>query len=333
MQAAFARPVAVSTRRWVCWGHALTPRIGAAPEDDGAFLVGRIAQDLVQLDSEAVEVANVQGAKVAVEGVVEQRLVDAEVDGRLGLGGRGCGGGMARGALRGRLALLRVGKGRVCVGRVRVRGEVETVLDVLEGLNGARARGGGWGAHLDDLAVAGGAGAFARGAGDSYGGRHGYAGGVGSGLGREGAVCSVQQAATRRRAGRRGGSGSSAGAVAKWVVESRRAAGSALTGAKNSSNDVVCRVGLEDNVARRMFTSERQAARPRTTTRTAPLPVTPRQPPHQNNNNTHMQHDRQHYHQLQLASSPARPALRPMPASSCFVCCRCPSLWTLPARI
>jgi hypothetical protein len=240
MQAAFARPVAVSTRRWVWCGHALTPRIGAAPEDDGAFLVGRIAQNLVQLDSEAVEVANVQGAKVAVEGVVEQRLVDAEVDGRLGLGGRGCGCGVARGALRGRLALLGVGKGRVCVGRVRVRGEVETVLDVLEGLNGARARGGGCGAHLDDLAVAGGAGAFARGAGDSYGGSHGCAGGVGGELGREGAACS-----RRRRVGGRGGSGSSVRAPSPsgcWSRGGRRAAGSAVAGAKNSSSDVVCRV-------------------------------------------------------------------------------------------
>ena len=98
----------------------------------------------MQLDGEAVEVADVQRAKVAVEGIVEQRLVDAKVDGRLGLGrvgGRGRG-GVTRGALRGRVALFGVGKGRVGVGRVRVRGEVETVLDVLKGLNGARGGGG-----------------------------------------------------------------------------------------------------------------------------------------------------------------------------------------------
>lgn len=48
----------------------LTPRVSAAPEDDGAVLVGWVAENLVQLYREPVEVANVQWAKVAVKGVV-----------------------------------------------------------------------------------------------------------------------------------------------------------------------------------------------------------------------------------------------------------------------
>jgi hypothetical protein len=44
----------------------------------------------VQLHREAVEVADVERAKVAMERVVEQSLVDAEVHWRVRLGG--CGG-------------------------------------------------------------------------------------------------------------------------------------------------------------------------------------------------------------------------------------------------
>jgi len=45
----------------------------------------------MQLHGESVKVADVKWAEVAVESVVEQRLVDAEVDRRIRLGS--CGGG------------------------------------------------------------------------------------------------------------------------------------------------------------------------------------------------------------------------------------------------
>ena len=68
------------------WWSVLTPRVGAAPEDDSAVLVGWVSQNLMQLHSESVEVTNVQWAKVAVEGVVQERLVDTKVDGGMRLG-------------------------------------------------------------------------------------------------------------------------------------------------------------------------------------------------------------------------------------------------------
>ena len=46
------------------------PRVGSAPEDDGSIVVGRVAEDLVELHCESVEVADVQWAEVGVEGVV-----------------------------------------------------------------------------------------------------------------------------------------------------------------------------------------------------------------------------------------------------------------------
>jgi hypothetical protein len=65
-------------QRW----SVLTPRVGAAPEDDCAVLIGGIAENFMQLNSEAVEVTNVQWAKVTVEGVVQECLVNAKIDGR-----------------------------------------------------------------------------------------------------------------------------------------------------------------------------------------------------------------------------------------------------------
>jgi hypothetical protein len=65
---------------------ALTPRVGAAPEDDSAVLVGWVAQNFMQLNSEAVEVTNVQWAEVTMEGIVQESLVDTEVDRRMRLG-------------------------------------------------------------------------------------------------------------------------------------------------------------------------------------------------------------------------------------------------------
>lgn len=58
-----------------------TPGVGFTPEHDGTVTVGWIAEDFVEQDREAVEVANVQWAKVVVEGVVEEGVIDGEVDG------------------------------------------------------------------------------------------------------------------------------------------------------------------------------------------------------------------------------------------------------------
>ena len=88
----------------------------------------------MQLDGESIQMTDVQRAKVAVEGVVQQRLVDAEVDGGKRLVGGDSGTAMcARRALRGRLRLLGVGEGRRGIWSIRIRGQVEAVLDVLEG--------------------------------------------------------------------------------------------------------------------------------------------------------------------------------------------------------
>lgn len=74
----------------------------------------------MELHRIAVKVTNVQWAKVTVEGIVEESLIDGEVNRRMGFG---AGGGRVRlgRPLTGRAAALsRVGKrsggvGRVCV--------------------------------------------------------------------------------------------------------------------------------------------------------------------------------------------------------------------------
>lgn len=112
----------------------LTPRVGVAPEDDCAVLVGGVAQDLVQLNGEAVQVTNVKWAKVTVESIVQERLVNAKVDGREHLVCWGCRAAMgARRPLGRRLGLLGVREWGRRIRGIRVRGQVETVLDVLRG--------------------------------------------------------------------------------------------------------------------------------------------------------------------------------------------------------
>jgi hypothetical protein len=88
----------------------------------------------VQLHRKAVQVADVQRAKVAVESVIQQGLVNAEVDRRERLGAsssRPC--RRTRGALRRRRMLLRVRERGVRIWCVCIRGEIKSVLDVLEG--------------------------------------------------------------------------------------------------------------------------------------------------------------------------------------------------------
>lgn len=97
-----------------------------APEDNRAVLILAVAQHLVKLHCESVEVANVQRAEVAVEGIVDERLVDREVDWGLGPGaGRPRPGVRLGGALTGGLLLLAlVGERRVCIRSNRIGGQI-----------------------------------------------------------------------------------------------------------------------------------------------------------------------------------------------------------------
>lgn len=165
MQAALARPetcLALVVPSQLMGLH--TPRVCTAPEYYCALLVGRVAENLMQLDGEAVEVTNVERAEVAVEGVVQQGLVDTEVHGRERLGATSRGALGARRALRRRRVLLGVRERRVRIRCVRVRGKVESILDILEVhrlsiLTEAHCFELCYGANLDDLAIAGRTGA------------------------------------------------------------------------------------------------------------------------------------------------------------------------------
>lgn len=115
----------------------------------------------MQLNGEAVQVTNVKWAKVTVESIVQECLVNAKVDGREHLVCWSCRAAMgARRALGRRLRLLGVRERGRRIRSIRVRGQVETVLDVLRGAGSvfrpmAHCFGGCFGAHLNDLAVAG----------------------------------------------------------------------------------------------------------------------------------------------------------------------------------
>ena len=119
----------------------------------------------MQLYSKAVQVTDVKRAKVAVEGIVQQSLVNAEVHGWERLSASGSGACLCpRGALRWRRVLLGIRERCVRIWCVGVRGKIESVLYVLEGYRlsirpEARCFGLCYGANLDDLTVAGRAGA------------------------------------------------------------------------------------------------------------------------------------------------------------------------------
>ena len=53
-----------------------------APEDDRPAVAILLRKHIVQHDCKAVQVTNVQRAKVGVESIVEQAVVDGEVYGR-----------------------------------------------------------------------------------------------------------------------------------------------------------------------------------------------------------------------------------------------------------
>ena len=50
-----------------------------APEDYGTVLILLGAEDIVELDGKAVQMANVQRAKVMMEGIVQEDVVNGEV--------------------------------------------------------------------------------------------------------------------------------------------------------------------------------------------------------------------------------------------------------------
>jgi hypothetical protein len=56
-----------------------TASISLAPENNWSALIFWCAENIVKLDSEAIQVSNVQGSKVVVESVVEKSIVNTEV--------------------------------------------------------------------------------------------------------------------------------------------------------------------------------------------------------------------------------------------------------------
>jgi hypothetical protein len=108
----------------------LTSRISGAPEHNGPILVPLRTQDIVELNGKAVQVTNVQRAKVMVKGVVEEGIIDGKVAWRRAVrfGERG------RSSLTsfpGRDGSLRVREEVVVGGRIQVRGEVQAIWEIV----------------------------------------------------------------------------------------------------------------------------------------------------------------------------------------------------------
>jgi hypothetical protein len=77
--------------------------------------------------------ANVQWAKVGVEGIVQESVVDGKVNGRVNFGALGSGGQRRLGRpLCGRLLLSRVGKRRVSRWRRSVCGQKESICSACQ---------------------------------------------------------------------------------------------------------------------------------------------------------------------------------------------------------
>ena len=66
----------------------LTPRVGGAPEHNWTVLVLFGPKDVVELDGEPVKVSNVQRAKVMMESIVQELIIDGEIAWRCLVGGR-----------------------------------------------------------------------------------------------------------------------------------------------------------------------------------------------------------------------------------------------------
>lgn len=88
MQAAFARPVEImladkkrnrAGRKTRDARMTLTSGISGAPKHYRAVLVLLSTKDVVEANGKAVQVANVQRAKVVVKGIVQQAIVNGKV--------------------------------------------------------------------------------------------------------------------------------------------------------------------------------------------------------------------------------------------------------------
>lgn len=111
-----------------------TARVSPTPEDNGPVLVLLGTEHIVKVQRKAVQVADVERAKVVVESVVQEGVVNGEVEGRR-LGGAGNRLGALSSALRPLprgLQRLRVGEKCVGRGRMDVSGEVEAVCDACQ---------------------------------------------------------------------------------------------------------------------------------------------------------------------------------------------------------
>lgn len=140
MQAALARPrqstsqqnrrATVNNKRCRPRGVRLTSGVSRAPKDDGTILILLGTENVVKANGEAVEVANVQGAKVVVKGIVEEGIINRKVARRRAAARRRRNNttfGDSLGSLSRRLGRRReecVGRGRVDIGP-----EVESVWE------------------------------------------------------------------------------------------------------------------------------------------------------------------------------------------------------------
>ena len=68
-------------------------RIGLAPKHNSAIDVRRVSQYVVELNSESVEMAHMQWAKIGIEAVVDEAIIDGKVRGGRTLRAAGDGGG------------------------------------------------------------------------------------------------------------------------------------------------------------------------------------------------------------------------------------------------
>jgi len=111
------------------WAEKHTARVCPAPENNRPVLVLLGTQNLVELQREAVEMANVERAKVVVEGIVEEGIVDGEIVRlpQLSLGGGPIGGSL--GALAWGPRRFGVGEQRVLIGGIEVGSEIQAIYN------------------------------------------------------------------------------------------------------------------------------------------------------------------------------------------------------------
>lgn len=62
------------------------PRVRLAPEHNGSIVIFWVAKDFVKMDCESIEMTDMEGPEVGVEGIVEQAVIDGKVHRRLAPG-------------------------------------------------------------------------------------------------------------------------------------------------------------------------------------------------------------------------------------------------------